>query len=837
MSLAQAVEGAAWRLVLRMGSRAEEVEATIPSSSVQRRPLGAQFLHEWFSEQHLWCPDLETRISVDRPGELLASNLTIPASPCTRWLVPLVVAALAWPTAALAQRQREGQTGLGIDARTTNEGPPPPVPPAVISRDASGRVTMRAVRVSEAVRIDGRLEERVYQQVPPMSDFVQTEPTEGAPASEKTEVWVLFDAENVYLVARCWESEPERMMFSEMRRDNINVGLNDNLAWAFDTFYDRRTGYFFEVNPIGGRQDGQSTNEGRTNFDWNPVWDLAIGRFDGGWTVEAAFPFKSLRYRPGPGQVWGFNVRRTHVGKNEFSYVSPIPAAVGRLGLRPAVMAPLVGLEAPPGSRNLEVKPYAVAELTTDQAASPRISNDAAGELGLDVKYGITQNLTADFTYNTDFAQVEADELQVNLTRFSLFFPEKREFFLENRRTFDFGGGGGDTPILFYSRRIGVQDNRVVPIQAGGRMTGRVGGFDLGLLHIRTGDEEVSDARSTGFTAVRLKRDVLRQSSVGLLVTQRSKALSGPGSNSTYGADGTFFFFENRLLIESYWARTRSEGVSGDESSYRGYLDYNGDRYGVTVEQLAVGDAFNPEVGFVRRDDMRKSAARFRFSPRLPLVAAIRKLSWSGSFDYIEDIAGRLETRETDADFGIEFESGDRFRFTCTQAYEFLPEPFEITPDIMLPIGGYTFDAVQAQMSFGQQRSVSGSILVEHGEFFSGEKTGITVSRGRLALTPQFAIEPSYGVNWVDLAEGAFTTSLTNTRVIYAITPKMFATALLQYDSASNTVAVNARLRWEYQPGSELFVVYNEQRDTMRRGYPALENRALVVKINRLFRF
>ncbi len=250
-----------------------------------------------------------------------------------------------------------------------------------------------------------------------------------------------------------------------------------------------------------------------------------------------------------------------------------------------------------------------------------------------------------------------------------------------------------------------------------------------------------------------------------------------------------------------------------------------------------MGDGFNPEVGFVRRRDMQKTAGRVRFSPRLTSVAAIRKLSWSGSIDYIENNASRLETREADAEFGIEFENSDRFRFIYSRSYEFLPEPFEIASGIILPVGGYDFDTVRARMTFGQQRRISGSVLVEHGTFFSGHKTGVTLSRGRIALTPQFAIEPAYGVNWVDLAEGAFTTHLTTARIIYTVSPRMFTSALLQHNSASNTVAANIRLRWEYQPGSELFVVYNEQRDTLRQRFPELENRALIVKVNRLWRF
>ena len=752
-----------------------------------------------------------------------------------RWAaVPILI--VVWGL-LLPEPVRGQRSGLAIDLTATLGGPPPPVPPEVLSRDATGRVTARAVRLTEPLRVDGQLDEAIYATVPAMSDFVQTEPVEGAQATEKTEVWVFFDNEHVYFVARCWESRPDRMMLNDMRRDNLNIAHGDNLAWIFDTFYNRRSGVVFEVNALGGRMDGQSINEGRTSFDWNPIWDLAVGRFDGGWTVEGALPFKSLRYRPGLSQLWGFNVRRRTVWKNELSYLRPISAAVGRRGLRAPLAASLVGLEAPPASRNLEVKPYAISDLTSDTAASPPIANKLDGDVGLDVKFGITRSLTADFTYNTDFAQVEADEQQVNLTRFSLFFPEKREFFLENQGTFTFGGNGGDTPVLFHSRRIGIQGGREVPVQGGGRLTGRLGGFELGLLGIRTDAEEVSGARATNFSVVRLKRDIFRQSSVGLLVAGRSVGVASSGANTTYGVDGSFSFLRNTLGIDTYWARTRTEGLAGDETSYRANLDFEGDRYGVRLERLVVGDAFNPEVGFVRRDDMRKSAGRFRFSPRLPSVESIRKLSWAGEIVYIEDTAGRLETREGDAEFRIEFENSDRFLLGYRQIYEFLKKPFEISPDIVLPVRGYDFSAVRAGFSFGSQRMAAANVLVEHGSFFDGTKTAVTVRRGRVNFPPRFAVEPSYAVNWVDVAEGAFTTHLVGSRLIYTVTPKMFTSALLQYNSANITVDTNIRFRWEYQPGSELFVVYNEQRDTLGRRFPDLENRAFVVKVNRLFQF
>ena len=724
------------------------------------------------------------------------------------------------------------------------DGPPAPIPPAVISRDASGRATLRAVRITTPLRIDGQLDETVYARVPAMSDFIQTEPAEGVPATEKTEVWVLFDDEYVYVVGRAWESHPERVVANEMRRDNVGIVQNDNIAWSFDTFYDRRNGVLFEVNPLGGRVDGQVTNEGQVNLDWNPVWAVATGTFDGGWVVEAAVPFRSLRYRPGRAQTWGFQVRRRNRWKNEISYLTPIPAAFGGRGhFRSSLSATLTGLEAPAGSMRLEIKPYAVGDLTTDRGATPALSNDPAGNLGLDLKYGVTQNLVADLTLNTDFAQVEADEQQVNLTRFSLFFPEKREFFLENQGLFAFGGagvgpfgGGGETPILFYSRRIGLTAWREVPISAGGRLTGRVGAFSVGLLNIQTGDESVSGAPTTNFSAVRLTRDLLRRSSVGAIVTRRSVSVQGAGSSETYGLDGTFAFYDN-LSIDTYWATTRTAGVGPDDDSYRGQLDYAGDRFGVQLERLVVGTDFNPEVGFLRRDDFERSVGSFRFSPRPQSIAAIRKLSWQGRFDYITDRDGRLETRAAEAQFGIEFENSDRLTTTYTRSHEFLDQPFEIGPDVTIPVGGYSFHDVQLSYELGRQRKLSGTMSVQHGSFFSGEKTSVGFSRGRFELTPQVSMEPSVSVNWVDLPQGRFTTELLTMRTTYTATPRLFVSALLQYNSSNDSLGANLRLRWEYQPGSEIFVVYNEQRDTLTPRFPELDNRAFIVKVNRLFRF
>ena len=361
-------------------------------------------------------------------------------------------------------------------------------------------------------------------------------------------------------------------------------------------------------------------------------------------------------------------------------------------------------------------------------------------------------------------------------------------------------------------------------------------------MSIQTGDEPVTAAQATNFLVMRLKRDVPRRSSVGAIFARRSVSTEGAGSNETYGIDGTFAFYDN-LDINTYWATTSTRGLGGDDVSYRTQLNYAGDRYGLQLERLVVGTEFNPEVGFLRREDFERSFASFRFSPRPQGIAAIRKLSWEGRFDYITDRVGVLETRQAQGRFGVEFESSDQLTVEYTRSYEFLEQPFQIASDVTIPVGGYRFQDVLTSFEFGRQRRLSGTVSVQHGSFFSGDKTtvgfglGGGTTSGRLELTPQFSMEPGLSLNWIDLPEGQFTTKLVTVRTTYTFTPLMFVSALLQYNSSNDSVSANLRLRWEYQPGSELFVVYNEQRDTLTPRFPELENRAFVIKINRLFRF
>jgi hypothetical protein len=722
--------------------------------------------------------------------------------------------------------------------------------PETVARDDRGRATIRAVRTTEPMRIDGRLDELMYEAVNPIVGFIQNVPEVGQPVSQRTEAWILFDADNIYVSAKCWDSSPEsEWVANEMRRDGNQIRQNDNFGVIFDTFHDLRNGTIFYTNPLGGMMDIQVTNEANSNQDWNTIWAVRTGRFEGGWTVEMQIPFKSLRYRPGARQVWGVQMRRGIRRRNEWAYITALPPTDGSSAWQRLSTAPtLVGLEVPAGSKNIEIKPYAISSLTTDRVANPPLSRDPDGHAGVDVKYGITQNVTADFTYNTDFAQVEVDEQQINLTRFNLLFPEKREFFLEGRGLFEFGRpgritagstAGGNLPELFFSRQIGLNRNKVIPIIGGARAIGTVGRSAFGVMNMETDAESLSQTPQTNFTVLRVKRDVLRHSSIGGMFTNRSTSTRVPeASNHAFGVDGTFSFYQN-LNITGYYARTATNGLDGHDESYYSRFDYNADRYGLQLGHLMVGDAFNPEVGFVRRDDMRRTAGTARFSPRLRSNPRVRRLVWEGNVEYIENLAGHLETRLQSGSFDVEFQNSDRIAIDANRSYEYLDRPFAVNEGVRIPVGGYSFDSVLTSLTLGPQHKYSGVLSVGLGEFYDGTQTSIGFTQGRVSVTRQFAVEPGVSVNWIDLPYGSFATELYRARLTYAFSPRMFVSGLVQYSSSTDTVGTNVRLRWEYSPGSELFVAYTSEQETDVFGRPSrgLLNRAVAIKVNRLFRF
>jgi hypothetical protein len=730
--------------------------------------------------------------------------------------------------------------------------------PSALTRDPSGRASVRAFRVTGGVDVDGVLDEGHYAASRAFDQLIQAVPEAGGVPSERTEVWIGFDDERLYVAARIWHAGGEAAWIAnEMRRDSQQLRANDSFGIYFDTYHDRRNALGFFVNPIGGFADVQLTNEGSPNFDWNPVWDVRTGRFEGGWTVEMAIPFKSLRYRPGVEQVWGVQIRRSVLSENEWSYLTSIPiqyAGGGPNGVfRVSLYADLVGIEAPPVGRNLEVKPFGTSGVRSDVLASPPVDNELSADAGLDVKYAITQNLTADFTVNTDFAQVEVDEQQVNLTRFALSFPEKRDFFLEGRGIFNFatggigfggpgGGGGGSTPTMFYSRRMGLQGSTPVPILGGARLTGKVGAFDVGALTIQTAEDDDVGAESTNFSVLRLRRDVLARSSVGLLFQNRSHSvIAGSGSNQAWGVDGTFGITTDLSFI-SYYARSRTPGAAGQEDSYRAQLSYGADLLGGSVDYLVVGDDFNPEIGLVRRSGFALTSGDARYSPRPAGVPWIRQVVFQVDGSYLTaQETGLVESRGYGGSFQVDLDRGDAFTVRATNSYESLVAPARIS-GALFAADRYDWNEYEVSYRLGPQRPYQGTLSARWGGFYSGTRRAVGLSQGRIEVTPQLSMEPSLEFNWLDLPQqtsaGEFNQHVARLRTTYTLTPRAYVSGLVQYASGSNTVSGNFRLRWEWAPGSELFVVYTEDRDTdpVDDRWSALATRGLVIKVTRLFR-
>jgi hypothetical protein len=709
-------------------------------------------------------------------------------------------------------------------------------------------VTVNATRIAEPIRLDGRLDERVYTEIAPIDRWIQQEPHEGAPATERTEAWIMFDDRNIYVSARNWDSHPEREVANEMRRDSNNIIQNESFTIIFDTFHDRRNGVFFQTNALGALRDAMSTDESQQNTDWNTIWDVRTQRSDEGWTVEFVIPFKSLRYGPGREQTWGINLRRIIGWKSEWVFLSNPPAYLGQPSiLYVSKAATLVGLEVPESRKMVEIKPYGISGVRTDLAAREPFSNKGEKDFGADVKYGITKSLTLDLTYNTDFAQVEDDTQQVNLTRFNLQFPERREFFLEGQGLFSFGnqrfgqGGGGtnNTPVLFFSRRIGLNNGRAVPIAGGGRLTGRVGDYSIGVLNIQSENDTPSNSKATNFSVVRLRKNVLRRSNIGMLYTRRSETVAGGApAGETFGIDG-LYSLSTAFNINGYYARTRAGSFTGDDHSHLVSVDYNTDRYGLQVQNLAVDTRFDPQVGFLRRSDFKRNFVQARFSPRPARThwKAIRRFVYAANVEYIENNQSRLDFREQEAFFTVEMINGDQFNVDFTRDYEFIPKAFDIATHVNVPVGGYTYDNLLASYTLGTRRPMSGTLSFQTGQLYGGTKQTLGLSSGRLELSAQLAFEPTVSLNFVDLPFGQFTTTVVAERTTFTVNPRMFLSALTQYASASHTFSTNARFRWEYRPASELFVVYSDGRDTTVAGYPALVNRAFVVKMTRLLRF
>lgn len=704
-----------------------------------------------------------------------------------------------------------------------------------------------AVRVPDGLRpsIDGRLDDEVWGLAPVQGNFVQREPDFGQPATERTEFRVLYDDTYIYFGVWIWESDPAGIIGNEMKRDS-GLRRGDQLKIVIDTFHDHRNAFYFSTNPLGALKDANTVENGRTiNYDWNVVYENRTTIDEHGWYVEMAVPLSQLRFATNVGAAtWGLNLCRIVMRKNEESYWVPFPREWGAGGFaRVSNAGVLRGLHDLRARRRLEFLPYVLPRVARDFDTATTTDTDT--NLGFDMKLGVTDDLIADLTYHTDFAQVEADEEVVNNTRFSVFFPEKRQFFTESAGIFDYGKSGSspggeaaasDPGILplFYSRRIGLVEGQQVPLVGGGKLTGRVGPYALGAINIATESAPVLAGGglqrwpSANFTALRVKRNVLAKSTVGVILLNRQ---GGPTDyNRSAGFDaglalGRYFMFTGLA------AKTASPGLHGRDWAGVSDVLWKSDRFNYGVQYADIGAQFNPEMGFITRTDVRSTRAKAAWTPR-PRWRGVRQLLLSGNLEYYENHDGRVESRTQIVEAQMQRQDSSSLTLRAVRDYDFLPTPFSVA-GARIPAGGYTFDAVALTYTSNAGKRVYGSGGVEVGSFYNGERqtyrAAVNVQIGRTLL-----VEPNYTRNRITLPDRpTFTANILNVRVSQSFTPNLFVKGFVQYNDERRSANFNFLFWYIYKPGSDLYVVYNHGWETDLPGdrWSRARTRSLAVKM------
>jgi hypothetical protein len=692
---------------------------------------------------------------------------------------------------------------------------------------------VRAVPIDEPIVVDGMLDEPAWELAEPATDFYQQEPREGEPATRQTEVRFLYDSEALYVGAKLYDNAPHRAITNELKRDF--AGRNGDLFGVIlDTYLDRRSSYGFLTNPGGAQRETQSTDTGSSDPAWDGVWFVRTAVHEDSWTVEYKIPFKTLRFPDLPEQRWGLNIVRIIRRDNEVTTWSPVPRQfthyhVGYAGL-------LLGIRGVEGGRNLRVTPFAVA--STARGGAPGWQGDADG--GIDLKWALTPSVVLDGTWRTDFAQVEADEQQINLTRFSLFFPEKRQFFLEHPAAFQIGlnedpwGPASRVLIPFFTRRIGLDDDgRPIPVHAGLRLTGRAGATPVGILNMQT--ERARGRPGDNFTAVRAAREVGDEWTLGGFYFGRESAgtsLLTPAHNRLAGAD--FRYVPSRIFeVGGYAMRAETAEAAGDWAGTLS-LRLRGRTHQATAGYIHVGDRFRHDLGFVRRPDIGLLFGEYArvFRPRAT-SRWVREHELEASLELTLD--GRRErmlTRERSASYEMRFADGGELRASLDQTLEHLTGPFRIRQGVTIAPGVYRFTDVSLAYASDRSRRLSGSADLTTGTFWSGTRTSAGTSV-RLRLNAHLAAGAGYERNQVTLPEGTILEDLARFRIDYSFTPRMFLNAFIQYNGASDSWFSNVRFNLVHRPLSDIYLVWNEGAGTSA----GPGGRALILKYTHMIAF
>jgi hypothetical protein len=653
--------------------------------------------------------------------------------------------------------------------------------------------------------MDGTLDDPLWQQAEPIADFRQREPYEGQPPTEKTEVRILYTRHGVYFGILCRDSEPKGIVATELRRD-LAQDLDDYFEILIDSTHDRRNAYIFQINPLGTQSDGLITEEKRSerqDYDpgWDGVWTSAAKITNAGWTATVGIPFTTLNFTQSTNVVWGLNFKRFIRRKNEEDLWSAYRRIFGITKVSEAGV--LTGISDIGSGRLFIMKPYALTGL---DRLSNRPGTDFLHTGGVDIKYGLRSNLVANLTANTDFGDADVDQQQFNLTPYKIFFPEKRQFFLENAGVFDFSTGFQD--LLFFSRQIGIDPNtgQVVPINAGGKLTGALGNYQIGIMDVQTRSDGPNPAVNYG--VVRAKRSLFGDSYVGIMGIDKESGSALDPFNRTGGADTRLVFFKN-LVLHGYAARTASPGIRSGESNVGGDLNYQTNWLEFELRRNKIGPNYNPEVGFVDRTDANESEVGLLLKQR-PKLWNIRELQYEGFIFHSPDTHGMLQTQEWQTTFRAEFNNGaytdDDIVDIFTQR---LTQPFNIYKNINIPPGLYHFAWHQLTYGSGQDRRFTFNLFNRFGTYYDGHLVESSV-RTNYRPSSRFSLATTARWNKFSLQEGNFSVVLASVQANYSFSRSLTTSSLIQMDT-SNTQAVSAniRLRYNYRPDSDLYVIYN----------------------------
>ncbi len=669
----------------------------------------------------------------------------------------------------------------------------------------TGTKVARATKVDHAPRLDGTLTDPLWQSAEPITDFRQREPYEGQLPTEKTEVRILYTRHEVYFGILCHDSDPKGIVATELRRD-LSQDLDDHFEVLIDSTHDRRNAYVFQINPLGTQVDGLITEEQRSeerDFDsgWDGVWTSAAKIAEGGWTATLGIPFSTLNFTQSQDVAWGINFKRFIRRKNEQDLWSAYRRIFGIDKVSEA--GELTGITDIGSGRLFIVKPYGLL-------GADRLSTGSGADFlhtgGLDIKYGLRSSLVANLTVNTDFGDADVDQQQFNLTPYRIFFPEKRQFFLENAGVFDFSTGFQD--LLFFSRQIGIDANtgQVVPVNAGGKLTGTLGNYQVGIMDVQTRSDGPSPA--VNYAVVRAKRSLFGNSYLGIMAIDKESGSGLDPYNRTGGVDSRLVFLKN-LIVHGYAARTDSPGAHSGDSNVGADVSYETNWLQFLARRSKIGPNYNPEVGFVDRVDSDQSEVDLNLRPR-PKIRGVRELNFESFIFHAPDTQGVLQTQEWQGTFRAEFNNGaytdDDIVDVFTQR---VTQPFNIYKNINIPPGLYHFTRHQLTYGSGQNRRFTFNLFNRFGTYYDGH---LVESSARTNYRPNARFSLATTARWdkFSLPEGKFSVVLASLQANYSFSRFLTTSALVQMDTSNNqAVSANIRLRYNYRPDSDLYVIYN----------------------------